>query len=152
MSARRTLSADLQGTSTVELGMLAPFLALLILGTVDASRAASEKMRLQQAAARTIEMASGGGSGADPSVLAAEAAAAANVPANSVVVDRWLECDRARQPSFDGACTSAAEVGRYMSVSITQEYRPWFGTSLSGLGFDVSRTINLQGRASVRLQ
>lgn len=141
-----------RGTSTVELGMLAPFFALLILGTVDAARAASEKMRLQQAAARTIEMASGGGSNADPNGLAVEAAAAAKVAVSGVLVDRWLECDRARQPSFDGACTSAAEVGRYMSVNITQEYRPWFSTSLAGLGFDVSRTINLQGRASVRLQ
>lgn len=152
MSLLSRLLLGERGASSVELAMLAPFFALLILGTVDATRAVSEKMRIQQVAARTIEMATGGGSSASTSALVAEAATAANVSPGNVTVERWLECDRVRQESFDGTCDSAAEIGRYMSVRISQLYRPWFGSSLAGLGFDVSREITLLGRASVRLQ
>jgi Flp pilus assembly protein TadG len=149
----RRLCHDARGTSFVEMGMLAPFFALLALGTVDASRAVSEKMRLQQAASRSIEMVSAGGLDSDAFTgLQAEAAAAAGVSTGQVTTDSWLECDRVRQPSFSGECLSTEEIGRYVSVAINSNYTPWFASSLAGIGYDVSRAITLQGKASVRLQ
>ena len=149
----RRLRADARGTSFVEMGMLAPFFALLALGTVDASRAVVDKMTLQQAASRSMEMVSAGGLDSDAfSNLKSEAAAAAGVAASQVTVDAWLECDRVRQTSFDGDCTSSQEIGRYASVAINKPYSPWFASSLAGMGYNVSRAITLQGKASVRLQ
>lgn len=157
MSARmilRRLRRDARGTSIVEMGMLAPFFAMLVLGTVDASRAVVDKMMLQQAASRSIEMASAGGLDSTAFTnLKAEAAAAAGVSASQVTVDSWLECDRVRQASFSGDCTDASqEIGRYVSVAINKNYSPWFASSLAGMGYNISRTIRLQGKASVRLQ
>lgn len=149
----RRLWADARGTSFVEMGMLAPFFAMLALGTVDASRAVVDKMMLQQAASRSMEMVSAGG--LDSSAfnnLRSEAAAAAGVATDQVTVDAWLECDRVRQDSFDGDCASSQEIGRYASVAINKPYSPWFASSLAGMGYNISSTITLQGKASVRLQ
>lgn len=147
------LARDSRGTSSVELAMLAPFFALMVLGTVDAARAVAEKVRLQQAASRSIEMVSSGGlDSAAFTNLRAEAAAAANVSQDNVTTDAWLECDRTRQPDFNGDCTGTQEIGRYASVVINGTYVPWFSSSLSQLGYDISRTITLKGKASVRLQ
>lgn len=144
---------DERGTSTIELALLAPFFSLLVLGTVDASRAVGEKIRLQQAAARTIELASAGGLDGDSwDNLSTEAAEAAKVSDKDVEVDRWLECNRQRQESFDGTCESNEEVGRYASITVRNQHVPWFADSLAGLGWDVSRAITIEGEASVRLQ
>jgi Flp pilus assembly protein TadG len=147
------LRADARGTSIVEMAMLAPFFAVLALGTVDASRAVVDKMTVQQAAARSIEMVSAGGldSGAYDN-LKSEAAAAAGVSTSAVTVDNWLECDRVRQPESTTDCTGSQEIGRYTSVVINKTYSPWFASSLAGLGYNISRTITLKGKASVRLQ
>jgi Flp pilus assembly protein TadG len=153
MHALRRLSEDSRGTSFVEIGMLAPFFAMLVLGTADASRAVVDKMMLQQAASRTIEMVSAGGLDSDAfDNLRSEAAAAAGVSTSQVTVDSWLECDRVRQASFDGECTNTEEIGRYTSVVISKAYQPWFASSLASLGYNISRTITLKGKASVRLQ
>lgn len=147
------LGRDRRGTSSVELAMLAPFFAMMTLGTVDAARAVSEKVRLQQAASRSIEMVSSGGLDSDAyNGLKAEAATAANVSQDNVTTDTWLECDRVRQPSSTTDCTGTQEIGRYASVVINGTYVPWFATPLANLGYNISRTITLQGKASVRLQ
>jgi len=149
----RRLRADARGTSFVEMGMLAPFFAMIVLGTVDASRAVIDKMALQQAASRSMEMVSSGGLDSTAFAnLRSEAAAAAGVSASQVTVDNWLECDRVRQDSFDGDCTGTQEIGRYASVVIDKSYTPWFASSLAALGYNISRTITLRGKASVRLQ
>ncbi len=148
----RRLAGNTRGTSMVELALLAPFFGLMAMGTVDAARAVSEKIRLQQAATRTMEMASAGGlNGASWNNLQAEAAAASNVELRFVTVDKWLECDRVRQGDFGGSCASDQEVGRYASVAIRQSYAPWFSESLKGLGWQSSGTITLEGRSSVRV-
>lgn len=142
--------------------MVAPFLALLTLGTVDVSRAVIEKLRLQQAASRTIEMASvsadkisSATSTDDPifQSIRAEAAAAANVSTNNVTVSAWLECNHVEKTNdYNGTCADNEEVGRYASVSITNGYSPWFASSLAGLGWNVSQAITIAGKASVRVQ
>src|SRR5690349_17406605 len=115
---RRGRPLDQKGTSTVEMALLAPFFAMLVLGTVDAARAASEKIALQQAASRAIEMVTSGSS--DMTAVKTEAAATAGVGASAVTVDRWMECDRVRQNQFDGSCSGSAEIGRYVSVAVTK--------------------------------
>ena len=49
---------DSRATSTVELALIVPILMVVLAGSVDVARLISAKLRLQQAAERTAEMAS----------------------------------------------------------------------------------------------
>jgi Flp pilus assembly protein TadG len=142
---------DARGVSTVELALLMPILMVVLAGSVDVARLISTKLRLQQAAERTAEMASAGsvGSAAFTS-LQAEAASAASVPATQVTVTYWLECDGTKQTTFDGTCGSGQQVGRFAAISIASSYKPSFSWLLQGANGDGS--IALTGRASVRVQ
>jgi Flp pilus assembly protein TadG len=147
----RRARRDARGVSTVELALITPILMVILAGSVDVARLISTKLRLQQAAERTAEMASAGkvGSSAFTS-LQTEAATAANVPTTQVTVTYWLECDGTKQTSFDGTCTSGQQVGRFASVSIAGSYTPSFSWLLHAAGGGSS--IAVSGSASVRVQ
>ena len=51
-----TLARDERGTSLIEFGFLAPFLAVLAMGIIDLSRGLAERFALQQAVNRSIEL------------------------------------------------------------------------------------------------
>lgn len=57
MSARRLtrLLTDARGAAVIEMAMVAPVLALAVIGVVDVSNAYSKKLALEQAAQRAIE-------------------------------------------------------------------------------------------------
>jgi len=145
------LSTQRHGTSTIELALLSPILAVVVAGSVDCARLISAKLALQQAAERTAELASSGSiASAAFTSLQAEAATAANVPSSSVTVSYWLECDATRQSAFDGTCTSGQQVGRYASIAITSSYTPTFSWLLHAIG--QSGSIPVTANASVRVQ
>lgn len=52
----RTLTADRRGAIIVELALVAPVLATMVIGVVDMSNAFSRKLALEQGAQRAIEM------------------------------------------------------------------------------------------------
>lgn len=137
---------DVTGASIVELALLSPILLVALAGTVDCARLLSTKLRLQQAAERTAEMATAGGvASAAFGSLQNEAAAAAKVPASSVAVSYWLECDGSRQTDFQGTCGAGQQVARFTSVSIAGNYSPSFPWLLGA-------NVAVNGRASVRVQ
>ena len=55
MMCFKRLSQDEGGASIIELALVAPILATLLIGMVDLSRAYSRKLMLEQAAQRAIE-------------------------------------------------------------------------------------------------
>lgn len=147
------LGRDRRGVAAVELALIAPMLATLILGTTDIARAVARKLAVQQAAARTIEMASAGGlTGTAYLNMQAEAATAAGVASNKVSTDRWLECDGVRQGDWNTTCASGAQIGRYVSLTINGSYTPMFNLTFRLLGLSQNGTIPVTGMASVRLQ
>ena len=147
----REAGRNARGSSTVELALLCPILMITLAGSVDCARLISAKLRLQQAAERTAEMATAGSiASAAFTSLQAEAAAAANVPASQVTVSYWLECDGTRQSLFDGACTSGQQVGRFASISIASSFTPNFAWLLRSIG--TSGNIPVSSSASVRVQ
>jgi len=147
----RLVWRDLRATSTVELALIVPILMVVLAGSVDVARLISTKLRLQQAAERTAEMASAGSiASAAFTSLQSEAATAANVPTSQVTVTYWLECDGTKQTSFDGTCTSGQQVGRFASISISSSYTPSFSWLLHATG--ASGSIPLSSSASVRVQ
>jgi len=152
MTARlRQIRDCVKGTSVIEFALAAPFIAALLVGMVDVSRAYSDRLMLEQAAQRTIEKVEQQRSvSSDYSSLQSEAASAAGVPTSNVTVDYWLECNGARQSSFTGACASGEIYRRYVTVSIDKNFTPFFGSSF--LDFDGDGTYTLTAEAGIRVQ
>lgn len=143
------LLADESGTSVIELAIVTPVLLVMALGMIDGAMGFTAKLKLQQAAARSIELVSVGGL-ASVSAVQAEAATASGQPAAHVTVDSWLECDGVRQPAIDGVCTGTQQIGRFASVTITGSYVPMMSGAMHALG--LPGTVNLTGKSSVRVQ
>src|SRR6266550_2771978 len=96
------LIRDSRGTSIIEMALVAPFLATLVIGMVDLSRAYSTKVQLTQAAQRAIEKAMQGKKETSLyDTLQSEGATAAGVATSDVTVDYWLECNGTRQATYD---------------------------------------------------
>ena len=141
------------GIAAVEFALIAPILAILLLGATDIALAVSAKLALQQSAARSIEMVNVSGlNGVALDGLQAEAATAAGVTSQNVTIDKWLECDGVRQSDFNTDCVSGSQIGRYVGLTINGSYLPLFGIGFKSLGLTQNGVVPLTGSASVRLQ
>lgn len=154
-----------RGASVIEFALAAPFIATLLLGMIEVSRAYSDRLMLEQAAQRTIEKVQQQRAvSSDYSSLRDEAAAAASVSRNNVVVRQWLECtptDGAGNPtgspvsqgenSLTNQCPNGTDIpSRYVTVAITKTFTPVVGARYLGANDDGSYT--LAGEAGVRIQ
>lgn len=153
------LVRDERGTSIIELALLAPILASLVIGMSDLSLAYSAKLQLEQAAQRSIEKAMNGKKEAALfETLLAEATAAADVAADAVEVSYWLECDGVSQntsPStmeadYGKVCADDETYARYVNVRIEKDFEPVF--SAQWLGANPDGTFTLVGEAGIRVQ
>lgn len=144
----RKLRRDGRGTAVIELAVVSPMIALLTIGVVDLSNAYGRKLKIEQAAQRSIEkIMNTSATDTIENTLAAEAAHQGDVPLDNVTVSYHLECD--------GVATDAEECGedqqtaQWISVTVTDAYEPifttYFGSSADGL-YHVSAT------AGVRIQ
>jgi hypothetical protein len=143
------LSADTRGMSLIETAVVIPAAAMLVAGLSDVAMGFSARLRIQQAASRGAELATAAGVNSSAlSALQAEAASAAGVSADQVIVDKWLECAGVRQASFDGNCASGEQAARLVSITIAGSYQPKFPLmqSLSGA------SMPLEGYSAVRVQ
>lgn len=144
------LTRDTRGAALLEMGFVAPILVVLAFGTADIGFGFVRQLKVQQAAARAIELATASGLINNLSTtIQSEAASAAGVPQSQVTVDMWLECDGVRQSDFNGTC-SASSPSRFAAVTITDSYVSMF-SSLFNKGSS-STTIPLRGFAEVRVQ
>jgi hypothetical protein len=153
------LIRDCRGTSTIELALVAPVLASLIIGMVDISRGYSAKLQLEQAAQRSIEKAMNGKKETGLyETLQDEAVEAADVDEDAVEVRFWLECDGVSQNSdpstmeadYGKVCDDDEAYARYVNVRIEKNYSPMFNAKLLGSNPDGSFT--LVGEAGIRVQ
>ena len=155
----RELGRDNRGASIIELALIAPFFATMIVGVTDLSRGFSAKLQLTQAAQRSIEkvmQTSFQTSAVD--TLKAEAAATAGVDVSAVDVDYWLQCNGVRQTGMDkdtaynGVCPSSSpNYARYLVVNITKTYTPMF-SRIKFAGANADGTYTLHGKAGIRVQ
>ena len=154
MRARTCLAAlgrDRRGAAVIELALVAPLFATMLIGMVDIGRGYSMKLQLEQSAQRAIEKVMNGQ--ADKSTAAAlktEAATTAGVPETDVIVDFWLECDNVRQANYDSVCSSGAVFRRYLTVQISKTFSPMFTTKW--LGSNSDGTFTVIGKTGVRTQ
>lgn len=121
------LIAETKGVALVETAMVAPFLAVIIMGTVDAARYGAAKMKIQQAVNRGLEMSWMGGKDIAATDIQAQAAAQANVPTSSVTVTQTLECG-GTVTSWSSTCASG-ETARYTQIQISTTFTPSFALS-----------------------
>lgn len=153
------LIRDERGTSVIEMALLAPLLASLVIGMSDLSRAYSAKLQLEQAAQRSIEKAMNGKKEtALFATLQNEAMTAAGVPASNVTVRYWLECNGVSQNSstatmtadYEKKCPDGQTIARYVNVRIQKAFTPMFSVKWAGSNAD--KTFTLVGEAGLRVQ
>lgn len=148
----RQLAADQRGTSIVEMGMVLPVLATLLLGMSDVSRAYSHKLQLEQAAYRSIEKVQQYQTTTSTySTLQSEAATAAGVTAADVAVTYWLECNGTAAATYETNCSSGQTYARWVQVVITKKYVPLFGSRFFP-GANTDGTYTIYGKARLRTQ
>jgi Flp pilus assembly protein TadG len=167
MVANRNIRECDRGASIIEFALAAPFLAALLLGIIELSRAYSDRLQLEQAAQRTVErvqqmtVAS-----SDYSWMRTEAAQAAEIPVtnNNPTLTQWLECtptDGNGNPTGDPVhqgnnslgqeCPSDTDVpARYVSIAIERTFTPIIATRY--LGANPDGTYTLTGEAGLRIQ
>lgn len=153
------LARDERGTSVIELALVLPLLATLVVGMIDTSSAFSAKLHLEQAAQRSIEKAMNGEKEtALFQTLQSEAMAAAGVGQGAVTVRYWLECNGVSQNTsvatmdadYGKKCADNVPYSRYVNVRILKVYRPMLRAMVPGANADGSFTM--AGEAGVRVQ
>jgi Flp pilus assembly protein TadG len=161
-TALRRLRGDERGATIIEMALVAPFLATLVVGMTDLSHAYSAKLKLEQVAQRAVEKAMQGMQGDDSQNiflgLKQEAADAAGVAQTAVTVRYWLECNGVSQNSstatmaadYEKVCPDGQVYARYLNVTVEKKYTPMFATKWAGANTD--GTYTLIGQAGLRVQ
>lgn len=158
MRFKKSLLRDKRGAALIEMGLLLPVMATVVIGVADISRAYSQKLLLEQAAYRAIEKVqqyqsteSTYNTLQNDAVSAATAAGFTDVTTASVTVDYWLECNGVRQASYDTVCTSGQTYARWISIDVVHNFTPMFASS-KWPGSNSDGTYTLHGRAALRTQ
>ena len=154
----QSLARDEGGASIIEMGLMLPILASLLIGMVDISRAYSAKLQLEQSAYRAIEkvqqyntVESTYDTLRTEAGNAARAAGFTDVTDNDVTIDYWLECNGTRQTDYDTVCSSGQTYARWITVDITAKFTPMFSSS-RWPGSNTDGTYTLHGKAGLRTQ
>lgn len=146
------LAKDDCGAAIMELALVAPIIASLLIGMVDLSRAYSYKLKLEQAAQRAVEkVQSYQTTTSTYGTLQSEAATAAGVPTSNVAIDYWLECDGTRAANYDSTCASGQTYGRWVSVTVTGTFTPMFRSKYYPRA-NADGTFTVQGKTGMRTQ
>ena len=153
------IRSDERGVSLVEMALVAPFLGVLLMGCIDFGRGLSERLELQQAAHRTIELANSrallAGEDADDvdySFLVEEAATAAEVEPDQVFLTRWLECNGEVQDADVTVCPADELVARYIQLEIHALYDPVFKLARLYPTANADGKVPMIVEAAVRIQ
>ena len=148
----RRLSKCQRGNSVIEVALVAPVLAMLLVGMVDISRGVSEKLKLTQIAQRSTERVQRGYFNADTDlpILDAEAEAAAGT-GSAATVTAWLECGTSTtRLAYTASCSPGTAAARFVSITITKSFTPMFGPRWAGA--NANGTYTLTALSGVRVQ
>jgi Flp pilus assembly protein TadG len=146
------LARDERGASIIELALVAPILASLLVGMVDLSRAYSYKLQLEQAAQRAIEKVQQYQTTTSTyGTLQSEAATAAGVPTSNVTIDYWLECNGTRAASYDSVCSGGQTYARWVTVTVQGTFTPMFRSKYYPRA-NANGTFTIQGKTGMRTQ
>lgn len=131
-----------RGVATIELALIAPVLATLIIGVADVTTAFNRKVELEQAVQRAIERVMQ--TTAEFTVaenIKDEVNKAAGVPKANVTVNYFLSCNGVVK-SAELDCTGTEAEVRYTIVSAFDTYTPVI--PLAAIGFGGPITIRVE--------
>lgn len=148
------------GAAIIELALVAPVLATIVVGMTDISIAYGKKLQLEQAAQRAIEKV-GQTTGADTpeNTIKIEAGCQYNgtgadgvcltapLAADDVTVTYSLRCDGVVM-DYTTDCVAGATEIRYISATLVDTYTPMFNLRF---GTDSDGTYQLTATAGVRV-
>ena len=152
-----------RGAAIIELAFVAPVIALMTVGVVDLSNGFSAKLRLEQAAQRSIEkvMQTTGVTSVE-STIANEAICQYNginedgscktapLTAANVTVSHSLYCNNATTPTADPDCAPGETESKWIKVSLWTEFEPLFPLKLSGA--DNGSNYRIEAQAGIRTE
>jgi Flp pilus assembly protein TadG len=157
----RILARDQRGAAVIELAIIAPVIALMTVGVVDLSNGFSNKLRLEQAAQRSIEkVMQTTGITTVETTIANEAVCQVNgtnsngtcktapITTANVTVTHRLECNGVLTTADD--CSVGQTESRWVMVSIWQDYTPMFSTHFAGI--DSGGKYRIVARAGIRTE
>ena len=169
----RKLFRDERATAIIELALVAPIVALTVVGIADLANGFSRKLGLEQGAQRAIEkiMQTTEDSTVE-ATLAAEAVCQVNgtnsdgtcktspITVSDVTVTYRLDCTDTSTGAFSSTtttypatfdawtCATGTSPSRYMSVTVLDKYTPMFPLHFSAL--DADGTYHLSATAGMR--
>ena len=140
----RQLAANERGAAVIELALVAPILATLVIGVTDVSIAYGHKLELEQAAQRAIEkVGQTTGDKTPEATIHNEAVCQINgansdgtckagrIDTDDVAVNYTLECNGTAQ-DFDTDCTAGQTEVRYIEATVSEVYEPTFPVPFAG--------------------
>ncbi|HYC95864.1 MAG TPA: TadE/TadG family type IV pilus assembly protein [Sphingomicrobium sp.] len=150
---RRLITCD-RGNSFIEMALALPIIIGLLMGMVDISRGVSTKLKLAQAAQRTVENVQRSGftySTAAMTALETEAETVAGTGSDATVT-AWLECGSSTTKlTYTNGCSGTEPYSRHMNIRITKPFTPIFGTQYFP-GANADGTFTVTATAGVRVQ
>ncbi len=145
------LKRDTRGVAVIELALIAPVLAIMVVGVIDMSNGINRKLQLEQAAQRSLEMIlQTTGNDTTEAAITAQVVQQAGVEAGDVVVARRLECGGVAVPDITAECDPLVTEARYITVTVTDKYTPMFRVHFTGLNAD--GTYHIAAKAGMRTQ
>lgn len=146
------LIAETKGVALVEAAVVTPFLATVIMGTVDTARYGASKLKVQQAVNRGLEMSWMGGPSLAATDIQTQAALQANLSTSAVTVTQTLECS-GTATSWSASCTTGQETARYTQIQISTTFTPTFVLgSLAKLLGNADGVIPVSATGVIRIQ
>ncbi|HYV87977.1 MAG TPA: TadE/TadG family type IV pilus assembly protein [Candidatus Polarisedimenticolia bacterium] len=146
------LIAETKGVALVETALVTPFLAVVIMGTVDTARYAAAKLEVQQGVNRGLEMSWMGGPTLAATDIQTQAAAQAGVATSAVTVTQTLECS-GTATSWSASCTSGQETARYTQIQISTTFTPTFVLgSLARMLGNLAGDVPVSATGAIRIQ
>jgi Flp pilus assembly protein TadG len=164
MSRFLDLLREKRGTAIIEMAFVAPVIALMTVGVVDLSNGFSAKLRLEQAAQRSIEkvMQTTGVQSVEDTIISeaicqvngtvANSAVCKTAPitAANVTVTHTLYCGTSNVPSPGTDCAAGVVESRWISVNIWDEYEPLFPIHFTGT--DANGKYRIEATAGMRTE
>ena len=152
-----------RGAAIIELAIVAPVIALMTVGVVDLSNGFNSKLRLEQAAQRSIEkvMQTTGVTSVEDTIVS-EAVCQYNgtnedgtckpapITNANVTVTHSLYCDAATEPTANPDCAPGEVESKWIKVTIWTEYAPMFPVHFSGI--DAGNVYRIEASAGLRTE
>ena len=176
MGPLRKLAGDNRGAAVIEMALIAPVFAVMLIGIVDMSNAYTQKLALEQGAQRSIEkvmQTTGVTTVADTikteavcqvnGLNADKTCKSAPITANDVTVTYRLEClsttgaitttqTQTDADAFDDlSCAATEREARYLDVLVQDKYKPIFPLHFTSFTA-ADGTYHLSARAGMRTE